>query len=255
MLRKTCMLRSFQHAIIVGASSGIGEALAHKLTQQGCQVALVARRADALQTLATQWNAEAQADLARIYPHDVRDTAAVPELFAQITQDLGGLDLIVYAAGIMPRVGLDQYPTADDIETITINVTGAIAWLNEAAQRFSTARAGTIVGISSVAGDRGRRGNAVYGASKAALNAYLESLYHKLSRKGVAVVNVKPGPVDTPMTHGLKLPLMIPVEQAAMETLEAAHEGVRIAYVPKKWRPIMRILCAIPAPVFRYLPI
>jgi decaprenylphospho-beta-D-erythro-pentofuranosid-2-ulose 2-reductase len=249
------MPRTFQRAIIIGASSGIGEALAAKLTAEGCRVALVARRLDALQSIAAQLNTQAQKDLACVYAHDVREITEVPALFAEITQSLGGLDLIVYAAGIMPRLGIDQYATDQDADTITTNFTGAVAWLNEAAQRFGRASAGTIVGISSVAGDRGRRGNAVYGATKAALNAYLESLFNRLARKGVVVVNVKPGPVETPMTTGLKMPGMAPVEQVAGEILLAAHAGTRIVYTPARWRLVMRIICAIPAPIFKYLPI
>ena len=88
----------------------------------------------------------------------------------------------------MPRVGPEEYDTEADAETIAANFTGAVAWLNEAAPRFAKAGAGTIVGISSVAGDRGRRGNPVYGATKAALNAYLESLRNRIEYKGAFVV-------------------------------------------------------------------
>ena len=249
------MPTSFKRAIIVGASSGIGEALSRLLVQDGCRVALVARRADALQALSESLNTDAKAALACTYPHDVRDTGGVPALFSEITQDLGGLDLVIYAAGIMPRMTPDQYPTELDEDIIATNLTGAVAWLNEAAQRFGKAGGGTIVGLSSVAGDRGRRGNAVYGATKAALNTYLESLYHRLTRRGVRVVTIKPGPVDTPMTKGLKMPGMAPPEPVAQEILEAARAGVRVAYVPAKWKLVMAVIRAIPAPIFRYLPI
>jgi decaprenylphospho-beta-D-erythro-pentofuranosid-2-ulose 2-reductase len=248
------MARIFRRAIIVGASSGIGEALAHQLVEEGCHVALVARRGDRLQRIADQLNSGGHTR-ALVYTHDVQDLASVPALFSEITQALGGLDLVIYAAGIMPRLAKDEYPTERDAETISINFTGAVAWLNQAAQRFQTARGGTIVGISSVAGDRGRRGNAVYGATKVALNNYLESLYNNLSRFGVSVVTVKPGPVDTPMTQGLKMPGIASADQVATEILQAAHAGKRMVYAPAKWRWVMTILCAIPAPLFKYLPI
>ncbi len=217
------------------------------LAADGCRVALVARREDKLRALAQSLNDKAGETLALVYPHDVTQTQTAAPLFAQITQDLGGLDLIIYAAGIMPRVGPDEYDTAKDAEIIAANFTGAVAWLNEAARRFEKAGAGTIVGISSVAGDRGRRGNPVYGATKAALNAYLESLRNRLERRGAFVVTVKPGPVDTPMTQGLKMPGMISPEQAAAEILLAAKDKVRVAYVPGKWKPIMAVIRAIPA--------
>ena len=242
----------WKRAIIVGASSGIGEALARALAADGCRVALVARREERLRALAQSLSADAGA---LVYVHDVSDTEAVPVLFETITHDLGGLDLIIYAAGIMPAVGPEEYDAGKDSQTIAVNLTGAVAWLNEAARRFEKAKAGTIVGISSVAGDRGRRGNPVYGATKAALNAYLESLRNRIERRGAIVVTIKPGPVDTPMTQGLKMPGMISPERAAAEILLAAKEKVRVAYVPAKWKPIMAVIRAIPAPVFKYLNI
>jgi len=249
------MPQTWKRAIIVGASSGIGEALARALAADGCRVALVARREDRLRALAQELDGQANTVQALPYAHDVTDFGGVPALFETITRDLGGLDLIVYLAGVMPRVGPEEYDTEKDAETIAANFTGAVAWLNEAARRFEKAKSGTIIGISSVAGDRGRRGNPVYGATKAALNAYLESLRNRIERHGAFVVTIKPGPVDTPMTQGLKMPGMISPEQAAAEILLAAKDKVRVAYVPGKWKPIMAVIRAIPAPIFKYLNI
>jgi len=246
-------MTQWKRAIIVGASSGIGAALARTLAADGTLVALVARRQDKLAALASELNADAL--LARVYAHDVMQTENAAPLFETITRDLGGLDLIIYAAGIMPPVGPEEYATAKDAEIIAANFTGAVAWLNEAARRFEKAQTGTIVGISSVAGDRGRRGSPVYGATKAALNSYLESLRNRIERRGAFVVTIKPGPVKTPMTEGLKMPGMISAEQAAAEILRAAKDRVRVAYVPGKWKPIMAVIRAIPAPVFKYLNI
>jgi decaprenylphospho-beta-D-erythro-pentofuranosid-2-ulose 2-reductase len=249
------MKQRFQRAIIVGASSGIGAELARQLAASGCHVALVARRADELNRLATEINtASADTPLAFIYPHDVRCYGEAPALFQTVCRDLGGLDLIIYAAGVMPRLLPDEYDFAKDQAMIEVNVLGAIAWLNAAAERFQAAGSGTLVGISSVAGDRGRRGQPVYGASKAALDTYLEALCNRLGRFGVRVVTIKPGPVDTPMTQGLdKLPLLISAPAAARQILAAAARGTRLAYVPSKWRPIMAILRAIPSPIFQKL--
>ena len=248
-------MTTWKRAIIVGASSGIGEALARALAADGSQVALVARREEKLRFLASELDALVGAKRSAYYVHDVTDTESVPALFAQITYELGGLDLIIYAAGIMPSVGPGEYDTAKDAATIAANFTGAVAWLNQAAPRFETAKTGTIVGISSVAGDRGRRGNPVYGATKAAFNAYLESLRNRIERKGAFVVTVKPGPVRTPMTEGLKMPGMIEADQAAAEILLAAKNKVRVAYVPAKWKPIMAVIRVIPAPIFKFLNI
>ena len=245
------MATAWKQAIIVGASSGMGASVARQLAKQGCQVALVARRQGELHRLADEIN-EQGAGQARAYVHDVACHEEVPGLFQQICRDLGGLDLIVYAAGVMPRLTPEEYTFAKDRAMIEVNVLGAIAWLNEAAQRFGAARSGTIVGISSVAGDRGRRGQPVYCASKAALNTYLEGLRNRVGRFGVAVVTIKPGPVDTPMTEGLdKLPLLISADEAARQLLAAAGRGVHTAYVPGKWRPIMFVLRNIPSFLFK----
>lgn len=245
----------WNRAIVVGASSGIGEALARALAADGCRVALVARREDKLRELAAELDTMAGEPVARYYVHDVAKCEDAAALFTIITREMGGLDLFIYAAGVMPPVGPEEYDTVKDAETIAANFTGAVAWLNEAARRFESAKRGTIVGISSVAGDRGRRGNPVYGATKAALNAYLESLRNRIERKGAFVVTVKPGPVRTPMTAGLKMPGMIEADQAAAEILLAAKDKVRVAYVPAKWKPIMAIIRSIPAPIFKYLNI
>jgi len=246
----------WKRAIVVGASSGIGEALARQLAQNGCRVALVARREAELRALADTLNEGLPQPLASVYPHDVCETNRVAPLFAEIAQAFGGVDLVIYASGVMSRYGPDDYDLDLDEQQIAVNFTGAVAWLNEAARRFGIAGAGTIIGISSVAGDRGRRGQPVYGATKAALNVYLESLRNRIERKGAFVVTVKPGPVNTPMTKGLgKLPAVISAEQAAQEILAAARDKVRVAYVPSKWRGIMAVIRAIPDGIFKWLPI
>ena len=241
-------MTTWKRAIIVGASSGIGEALARALAADGSQVALVARREDKLRALAAEISA-------KFYVHDVTDTSSVPALFSRITHELRrpGLDYLCGRSHACRWAGRIQH--REDAGTIAANFTGAVAWLNEAAPRFETAKHGTIVGISSVAGDRGRRGNPVYGATKAAFNAYLESLRNRTERKGVSVVTIKPGPVKTPMTEGVKMPGMIEADQAAAEILAAAKDKVRVAYVPAKWKPIMAVIRAIPAPIFKYLNI
>ncbi|MGO8671959.1 MAG: SDR family NAD(P)-dependent oxidoreductase [Capsulimonadaceae bacterium] len=246
----------WKRAIIVGASSGIGEQIAMQLAAGGCQVALVARRGEELRRLAKQINARAERVAATCHPHDITCTSAVPALFQEIVAEMGGLDIIVHAAGIMPSVGPDEYDTAKDLDVVAVNVSGAIAWLNQAAHRFTCEGGGTIVGIGSVSGDRGRRGSPVYGASKAFLDTYLESLRNRLGRYGVSVVTIKPGPVATPMTAGLgKLPLMISAEEAATQIIAAAVDRAGTVYVPAKWKPIMGVIRAIPSPVFRMLKI
>lgn len=235
-----------KRAIVVGGSSGIGAEICRQLAKQGWKVAAVARREDRLQTL--------KAESLLTYAHDVRHTHEVPALFLKITADLGGLDLIVYAAGVMPSVGPSEFDTAKDQDMIETNLLGAVAWLNEAAIRFENARHGTIVGIGSVAGDRGRYGQPVYNASKAALATYLEALRNRLARHGVKVTTVKPGPVQTEMTEKLNLKGAMPVEEAARRIILLASSGGE-RYLSLKHRLIFYILKRVPSPIFRRLKV
>lgn len=178
----------------------------------------------------------------------------VPALFLEVTKQLGGLDMIVYAAGVMPAVGPTEFNTLKDRDMIEVNLLGAVAWLNEAATRFENTRHGTIVGIGSVAGDRGRYGQPVYNATKAALATYLEALRNRLSRLGVRVTTIKPGPVATEMTAALNLKGAMPVQEAARRILILAPRGGE-QYLSLKHRIIFYVLKRVPSPIFRKLKI
>lgn len=239
-----------KRALVIGASSGMGAELVRRLVADGCLVGAVARRADRLEALARAIDGEGPR---RVFPyaHDVRRAEEAGPLFERVVRELDGLDLVIYAAGVMPRVGPQDYDVAVDREIVETNLIGAMAWLNPAAERFSRLRGGAIVGIGSVAGDRGRLGNPAYGASKAALHAYLESLRYRLRGAGVQVLTVKPGPVRTPMTEGLdRLPLVVDAEVAVDGILSALHRGADVAYVPRRWAPIMAVVRSIPGRVF-----
>ena len=236
--------------VIVGASSGMGEAMARKLAQAGAQVAIVARREPELRRLASEHPGNLHP-----YVHDVTNVDEVPALFARIERDLGALDSLIYAAGVMPKVEEGEYDFAKDQAMVTVNLLGAIAWMNQAAARFEKAKGGTILGISSIAGERGRRGNPVYCTSKAALSTYLESLRNRCSRYGVNVVTIKPGFVDTAMTRGMKgLFWLISAEKAAQTSLALARQGSsKSAFVPWRWGLVAYIVRSLPSFIFRKL--
>ena len=245
---------SLSKAIVVGASSGIGEALAKKLAAEGASVALVARRKDELERVAAEI-AKLGKGQAHVFPHDVTHFDEVPELFERIVGQLGGLDCLVYASGVMPAIDEGEYSFAKDRQMVEVNLLGGMAWLNPAAARFEAQHAGTLVGISSVAGERGRRGNPAYCTSKAAFSTYLEGLRNRLSRYGVNVVTVKPGFVDTAMTRGRPgLFWLISPEQAAKSSLSLARRGSSAqGFVPWRWGLVMGIIRALPSFVFRKL--
>jgi short-subunit dehydrogenase len=236
--------------VVVGASSGIGEAMARQLAQAGADVAIVARRQGELERLAGE-----RPGKLRPYVHDVAHVDEVPELFERIERELGGIDGLIYAAGVMPKIEESEYAFEKDRAMVTVNLLGAMAWMNQAAARFEAARAGTILGISSIAGERGRRGNPAYCATKAALSTYLESLRNRCSRYGVNVVTIKPGFVDTAMTRGMKgLFWLISAEKAAKTSLSLARKGnSRAAFVPSRWALVAFIVRSLPSFIFRKL--
>lgn len=236
-------------AIVVGASSGIGRAIAERLAADGWRVALVARRAEELEEVARGFPGSMIC-----FPHDVRATEEVPALFAAVCLGLGGLDALVYAAGVMPRVGETEYDTGKDAEMVSTNLLGAIAWCNVAASRFAGVGAGSIVGIGSVAGDRGRRGQPVYNATKGALAIYLEALRNRLWRSGVAVATIKPGPTATPMTAGLNLRGMATAEQVARFAVNRIGRTGEF-YVKPAHRLIFAIIRALPGWLMRRAPL
>jgi decaprenylphospho-beta-D-erythro-pentofuranosid-2-ulose 2-reductase len=235
----------FRTAVIVGASSGIGARLASRLAASGAEVAVLARRSDRLEELC------ASHDRLHPYVHDVRDYDSAPALFDLIVNELGPLDLMVYNAGVMPEVEEGEYDFDKDRAMLEVNLVGAVRWLDLAASHMEAKRSGTIVGVSSVAGDRGRRGAPAYTASKGGLSTFLEALRNRLHRYGVRVVTAKPGPVRTSMTEGMQLPFMIDADEAAEGILRLAGKGSVVGYVPRVWWPIMTVIRSIPSFLFR----
>ena len=245
-----------KRAVVVGASSGIGAALVRRLADAGYKVAAVARRRDALEELCAEINDKRPERRAWAFAHDVTDTENARAVFEQIAVALDGLDVLVYSAGVMPDVGPDQFDIELDRKMVEVNVIGAMAWINLAAERFQLQGRGTIVGIGSVAGDRGRIKGPAYGATKAALHTFLESVRNRLARHGVHVLTIKPGPVETPMTENLgKLPMVIEADAAADQIFRAIAARQMVAYVPFQWMPIMGVIKSIPSVIFRRMSI
>ncbi len=242
------MTARINKVIVVGASSGIGAAVAKELAAAGAKVALLARRQDELNLVAASHPEQFTS-----YMHDASAFDDVPALFERISADMGGVDTLVYAAGVMPTLAEGEYSFDKDRLMIDVNLLGAMAWMNQAAARFEAARSGTIVGISSIAGERGRRGNPGYCTSKAALSTYLESLRNRSSRYGVNVVTVKPGFIDTAMTKGMKgLLWLISPEQASTAIVAMARKGnSQSGFVPSRWALVAFVIRNIPSFIFR----
>lgn len=242
-------MHEYRHAIVIGASSGIGQALVEKLATSGCRVGAVARRSDRLDALCNRFP-----DRVFAFPHDVRTFEDVPGLFQEITKQLGGLDLVIYASGVMPEVGAMEFSFEKDREMVEVNLLGAIAWLDQAAIRFQNTKHGSIVAIGSVAGDRGRCGQPVYNTTKAALATYMEALRNRIARYGVKVVTIKPGPVQTEMTAKLHLKGAMPADVAA-ELILRKSQRTGEHYLKFSHGVAFWIIKRIPSPIFRRMRI
>ncbi len=239
-------------AVVVGASSGVGEALAKKLAHEGYKVALLARRKDRLDAVCDQINQQAGETRAYAYPHDATDFESIPGLFHQLLQQLQTIDVFVYNSGVMFNVGISEYDFEKGRSTVAVNLMGAMAWLGQAAVLFERMGSGHLVGVSSVAGDRGRVTNPPLHASKAGLSAYLESLRNRLSRSGVHVLTVKPGYIDTEMLGGAKTPFPAsPPEKVAEDIYKAIRRRKQVLYTPWWWRWIMLVVRHVPSFLFR----
>lgn len=250
-------LQPHKTALIVGGSSGIGAALVQTLVENGYCVAVVARREAVLSKLCEGVNQSAtNSAKALSYSHNVADFDGTAALFQNIAADLGGLDLIVYAAGVQPSMSEDEYNFEKDSAMVNVNLLGAMAWLGLAAARFERAAAGHIVGISSIAADRGRRLNPGYNTSKAGLDTYLEALRNRLSRYGVTVTTIKPGFVDTRLLENAPRTMwVISPEEAAQQILRAIEKRKQTVYIPKRWRFAGLVIRHMPSVIFRRLNI
>jgi short-subunit dehydrogenase len=243
-----------RRGLIIGASVGLGADLARLLAQKGYSLALIARSEDKLASLSNEINANG--GLASAYVHDVSEYNKIPELLRRIVADLGGLDLVIFVAGVnYPPGGIDKYNFENDRKMIEINLIGAMAWLTPIAEMFQSAKAGQIVGIASVAGDRGRVGNPGYNTSKAGLATYLEALRNRLTRHGVNVLTVKPGFMKTEMLNAAQgpTPFAIETKKAAYDIIKAMEKRKQLIYTASIWRWIMLAIQHTPSFIFRRL--
>ncbi len=245
-----------RRGLIIGASDGLGAELARKLAQDGFSLGLLARRREKLEALCAEINSSVNERRALAYVQDVAEYDKVPALLRKIVADLGGLDLVIFVAGVnYPPGGIDKYNFENDRRMIEVNLIGAMAWLHPIAEMFQSAKAGQIVGIASVAGDRGRVGNPGYNASKAGLATYLEALRNRLTRHGVNVLTVKPGFLKTEMLKAAQGPTPFAIEpsKAADDIVKAMKKRKQVIYTASIWRWIMLAIQHTPSVIFRRL--
>ncbi|SIS55189.1 SDR family NAD(P)-dependent oxidoreductase [Phaeovulum vinaykumarii] len=240
--------------IILGASSAMARAFARALAERGAGLILAGRDPADLGDLARDCRVRG-ARLAETHPFDTRDPATFAPLIARAKAESGTLSAAVFAGSMPAQSALDADPTLI-AGVVTDNFTGPATLLAHLVPEIETRGAGRVVGVGSVAGDRGRLGNYTYGAAKAGFHTYLSGLRNRLGRAGAQVLTVKPGFVDTAMTWGLPgLFLVAPPERVAADILTGLERGRNVIYTPGFWGAIMAIIRAIPEPIFKTLKI
>jgi len=235
-----------QTALITGASSGIGEALALSLAHQKCRLALTARRKERLVALAQQ--VHVLGGEALVYPCDTQDRVAVERVAHQVLNDLGHIDLAVLNAGVSGRMKVSQFKM-DEVEgVLNTNLMGALYWVEPLLNSMLARNAGVLVAVSSLAANRGLPGVASYSSSKAALSTFFESLRVDLHHTNVRAVTVEPGFVRTPLTtNNRAVPCLMEVEDAARLILSRIERGKDVIRFPLPMALLARFLKTLPS--------
>jgi decaprenylphospho-beta-D-erythro-pentofuranosid-2-ulose 2-reductase len=236
--------------LIVGATSAIAEATARLWAAQGARLYLTARRAPLLEAIAADLKLRGAADVGW-EALDISNPEFHEPLMSRASEFLGGLDVALIAHGTLPDQATCETSVPTMVHEIQVNGIATVALLSRLASAFEAQRKGTIVVITSVAGDRGRQSNYVYGAAKALVSTFLSGLRQRLAKAGVRVVDIRPGFVDTPMTAAMpKGALWAKPDGVARGIVRAATSGTPVVYLPWFWRWIMRVIRWMPQPVF-----
>lgn len=238
-----------QKVLIIGATSAIAEAVARLYAARSATLFLVGRNAARLDAIASDLRVRG-AQQVTTWPLDVNDIASHAGMLDAAWAASGGIDTVLIAHGTLP----DQAACDDSVDLalreFLTNGTSTIALCTALAQRL--APGSNLAVISSVAGDRGRASNYLYGSAKAAVTAFLSGQGQRLRRKGINVLNIKPGFVDTPMTHAFKKgALWASADKVAQGIVRASDRHRAVVYLPGFWWAIMLVIKNIPEFVFR----
>lgn len=243
--------------VIVGATSRIAELCARRWAESGARhFSLAGRDGQRLEAIAADLRARAPGAEVECAVLDFIDPARIAA-FAQDAQPGQRLDLVLIAHGSLPDQGACERDLAECARALEVNALSPALFAQAFAQRLEAAGHGTLALIGSVAGDRGRKSNYVYGAAKGLVTRLAQGLQHRLANSPVCVVLIKPGPTDTPMTAALKsrgAPLA-PAEDVAAAIVRGIAARRRVVYAPAKWSLIMMVIRHLPWAVFRRMDI
>ena len=242
-----------KRALVLGARSEIAQALARRLAKEGWGLVLAARRAEELRPLASDLELTLDCE-ATLLEFDALQITQLPGLAARVREAAGEFELVLLVFGYMgdqERVRRDPGEMARTLET---NFTAAALTLGHLANYLEKRGSGGIIAVTSVAGDRGRQSNYVYGAAKGGLGLFLQGLRSRLHPAGVHVLTAKPGFVDTAMTEGLDgLFLVASPDRVAGDILRAWRKRRDVVYTPWFWRWIMLAVRMLPERIFKKL--
>ncbi len=237
--------------LILGATSDIAQAVARRFAQASCDLQLAARDPAKLEVLASDLRVRHQVRVQTV-AFDATHFDTHPKFYHQLQPSP---TVVITVFGYLGDQAKGEKDWAEAHAILDANYTGAVSILNVVAEDFAQKRAGTIVGISSVAGDRGRGSNYLYGSAKAGFSAYLSGLRNRMHPHGVTVITVKPGFVDTSMTEHLDLPplLTAPPSAVANDVFRAVKLKKDVVYTRWFWQPIMSVIKLLPERVFKRL--
>jgi len=240
--------------LIVGATSAIAAACARIWAAQGSEFVLVARNHQKLEQTAADLRARGAKEIT-LFSMDATDFAAHPAMIEHCVATLRQIDIALIAHGTLPDQKACEGDAELALQELANNGTSVIALMTRLANQFETQRCGTLAVISSVAGDRGRPSNYLYGTAKAAVSTFCEGLRARLFKVGVHVMDIKPGFVATPMTQGLPLPaaLVSSAENVAKLIVRGVERKTDTLYAPRFWALIMLIIRHVPQFVFKRL--
>ena len=240
-----------RHILIVGATSAIAEATARRFAQEGDRLYLVARNPERLAAVASDLKTRGATQVETMVL-DANDTTKHSELITQAETTMGGLDTILVAHGTLSDQKACESSFDETLKELQTNCLSVISLLTHVANRFEAQKHGIIVVISSVAGDRGRQSNYVYGTAKAAVSTFLQGLRNRLYHSHVHVITVKPGFVDTPMTAAFSKGLLwASPEKIGKGIYRSVNRNLDVVYLPWFWWFIMAGIRAIPETLFK----
>ncbi len=244
-----------QHIAVFGATSAIASAFCRLAAARGAVMHLVGRDATALQSLAADLE-QRGAERVSTAPADLCETERHSRLVAEVWQALRHPDLVLLAHGSLGSQARCQQDWTTQRDMLNINLISHLSLLTRLAERFEDQRSGCLAAIGSVAGDRGRASNYVYGAAKAGLSCYLGGLQQRLAPAAVRVVDLRLGRVDTPMTSEFDKGLLWSTpERIARSMHRVLRHRSGTVYLPGYWRPLMALIRALPNALVRRLGI